>query len=265
MLFKQCRVGVANMDDSYWTRITEGAVCPIRTFSQEGPADLRITKVEEVRRPGFLGSEITATGLVEGMVPLGMPGRFNVSNAAAAMAVTALLGVDRGSMVRALTGIQVKGRTQVLSTPGHYTLLIDYAHNAVSMENLLSMLNSYPHHRLICLFGGGGDRARFRRYDMGEISAKYADLTVLTMDNPRSESVEAINEDIKVGLARHDGKYVTIVDRAEAIRWVIDHAEDGDIIALIGKGHEEYQEIQGVKHFFSEEQVVRDYLAQKQA
>ncbi len=261
MLFKQCRVGVANMDDPYWTRVTDGAVCPIRTFSQEGPADLRITKVEEVRRPGFLGSEITATGLVTGTVPLGMPGRFNAANAAASMAVTALLGVEPEAMARALTSIQVKGRTQVLPTPGHYTLLIDYAHNAASMENLLSMLKGYRPHRLICLFGGGGDRSKLRRYDMGEISAKYADLTVLTMDNPRSESVEAINEDIKVGLARHDGAYVSIPDRAEAIRWVIDHAEDGDIIALIGKGHEEYQEIQGVKHFFSEEQVVRDYLA----
>lgn len=116
---------------------------PIRTFSQEGPADLRITKVEEVRRPGFLGSEITATGLVTGTVPLGMPGRFNAANAAAAMAVTALLGVEPEAMARALTSIQVKGRTQVLPTPGHYTLLIDYAHNAASMENLLSMLKSY--------------------------------------------------------------------------------------------------------------------------
>ena len=124
------------------------------------------------------------------------------------------------------------------------------------------MLRAYRPHRLICLFGGGGNRSRLRRYDMGEMSAKYADLTVLTMDNPRDEEVEAINEDIKVGLARHDGKYISIPDRADAIHWVIDHAQDGDIIALIGKGHEEYQEIRGVKHFFSEEQVVLDYLAE---
>ena len=154
----------------------------------------------------------------------------------------------------------VKGRTQVLDTPGHYTMLIDYAHNAVSMENLLTMLRSYNPGRLICLFGGGGNRARARRWDMGEISGKYADLTVLTMDNPRDEEVESINEDIKTGLARHEGKYISIPDRAEAIRWVMDNAREGDIIALIGKGHEEYQEIRGVKHFFSEEQVVREHL-----
>ena len=129
------------------------------------------------------------------------------------------------------------------------------------MENLLSMLRAYRPHRLICLFGGGGNRSRLRRYDMGEMSAKYADLTVLTMDNPRDEEVEAINEDIKVGLARCNGRYVTIPDRADAIRWVIDQAQEGDIIALIGKGHEEYQEIRGVKHYFSEEQTALDYLS----
>ena len=260
LLFRQCRVGVANMDDPHWVSVTDMAVCPVRTFSLEGPADLRVTGVEELREPGFLGSRLTLTGLVNGQVRLGMPGRFNAANAAAAMSVAALLGVDRETMDAALSRVRVKGRTQVLPTPGHYTVLIDYAHNAVSMEELLSMLRSYRPHRLICLFGGGGDRSKLRRYAMGEMSAKYADLTVLTMDNPRSEPVEAINEDIKVGLARHDGQYVAIPDRAEAIRWALDHAEEGDIIALIGKGHEEYQEIQGVKHPFSEEQVVREHL-----
>ncbi len=263
MLFSQCKMGVANMDDPYWIRMTDGAACPIRTFSIEGPADLRITEIQEVRRPGFLGSEIRAIGLIRGVFPLGMPGRYNVSNAAAAMAVTGLMGIDPDAMGQALSTIRVKGRTQILPTPGHYTLLIDYAHNAASMESLLSMLYHYPHERLICVFGGGGNRAKRRRFDMGEIAAKYADLSVLTMDNPRDETVEEINEDIKAGLAKHDGKFIAIEDRAEAIRYVMDQARDGDIIALIGKGHEEYQEIHGVKHFFSEEQVVRDYLAEK--
>ena len=152
----------------------------------------------------------------------------------AALAAADMAGISREAVAKGLETVQVKGRTQIIPTPGHYTLLIDYAHNAVSMENLLSMLRAYGPSRLICLFGGGGNRARQRRYDMGEMSAKYADLTVLTMDNPRDEEVEAINEDIKVGLARHDGKYITIPDRADAIRWLLDQARDGDIIALIG-------------------------------
>ena len=131
------------------------------------------------------------------------------------------------------------------------------------MESLLSMLRGYHPGRLICLFGGGGNRARQRRYDMGEIAGKYADLTVITLDNPRYEDPEAINADIIRGLEVHRGRYQVIMDRAEAIRYLLDHCREGDIVALIGKGHEEYQEIQGVKHFFSEEQVVADYLAKR--
>ena len=261
LLIRQCGRGLVNIDDGHWREVTAGALCPLTTFSLKGEGDYRAGDVAEERRPGFLGSRFAVSGALEGEFLLNMPGRFNVDNALAALAAADMAGVGREAIARGLETVRVKGRTQLLPTPGHYTLLIDYAHNAVSMENLLSMLRSYRPHRLICLFGGGGNRSRLRRYDMGEMSAKYADLTVLTMDNPRDEEVEAINEDIKVGLARHDGKYISIPDRAEAIRWVIDNAREGDIIALIGKGHEEYQEIRGVKHFFSEEQVVLEYLA----
>ena len=260
MLFQQCRVGLVNQDDPHCQQMIAHATCPIRRFSCTAPADLQVTSVTPLRRPGFLGSVLEVAGILHGCVSLGMPGSFNGENATAAITLGAYLGIDLPVMDAALSRIQVKGRTQVLDTPGHYTVVIDYAHNAVSMENLLTMLRSYHPNRLICLFGGGGDRAKQRRYDMGEISGKYADLTILTMDNPRSEAVEDINRDIQVGLERHHGAFVTILDRAEAITWAMDHAQDGDIIALIGKGHEEYQEIQGVKHFFSEQAVVEEYV-----
>lgn len=263
LMFRQCVRGLVNLDDEHTPAVTGQALCPLTTFSMTQAADYRAEDVREERRPGFLGSRFAVSGPMSGAFLLDMPGRFNVENALAALAAADMLGISREAAAKGLETVQVKGRTQLLPTPGHYTLLIDYAHNAVSMENLLSMLRAYRPHRLICLFGGGGNRSRLRRYDMGEMSAKFADLTVLTMDNPRDEEVEAINEDIKVGLARHDGKYISIPDRAQAIRWVIDQAQDGDIIALIGKGHEEYQEIRGVKHFFSEEQVALDYLAGK--
>jgi UDP-N-acetylmuramoyl-L-alanyl-D-glutamate--2,6-diaminopimelate ligase len=192
-----------------------------------------------------------------------MPGQFNVYNAMATVSVAALLGVPAEAIEKGLSTVSVKGRTQVLPTPGHYTILIDYAHNAISMESLMLMLKKYEPGRLICLFGGGGNRAKSRRLDMGEISGRYADLTILTMDNPRFESVESINRDIKLGLMKYNGKYIEIEDRAEAIRYAIDNARDGDIIALIGKGHEEYQEIEGVKHHFSEAEVVEEYLNEK--
>lgn len=261
MLFSQCKQGLVNADDEHWQAVTAKAACPVAVMSMGKGADYTVTAIKELRREGFLGSEIVVSGKLEGTFLLNMPGTFNVSNALAALAATHMIGVDVTAIAKGLQTVYVKGRTQVLDTPGHYTLLIDYAHNAVSMENLLTMLRSYNPGRLICLFGGGGNRARARRWDMGEMSGKYADLTVLTMDNPRDEEVEAINEDIKIGLAKHNGKYISIPDRGDAIRWVMDNAQDGDIIALIGKGHEEYQEIKGVKHFFSEEQVVREHLA----
>jgi len=262
-MFRQCKRGLVNAGDEHTPRVTAGATCPLTTFAAGAAADYRADQITEVRQAGVLGSRFTVSGALEGEFLLNMPGRFNVENALAALAIADMAGVPQAAIAAGLAAASVKGRTQVLPVPGHYTLLIDYAHNAASMENLLSMLRSYRPHRLICLFGGGGNRAKMRRYDMGEISAKYADLTVLTTDNPRDEEVESINEDIKVGLARHDGKYIAILDRAEAIRWLMDNAQEGDIIALIGKGHEEYQEIKGVRHFFSEEQVVMDYLARK--
>ena len=260
MLFSQCKQGLVNVDDEHWRAVTANTACPLTTLSGSGKADYAVTGVDEVRREGFLGSAFTVSGRLEGTFLLNMPGMFNVANALAALAAAHMAGADAAAIAQGLKTVYVKGRTQVLDTPGHYTMLIDYAHNAVSMENLLTMLRAYDPGRLICLFGGGGNRARARRWNMGEISGKYADLTVLTMDNPRDEEVESINEDIKIGLARHDGKYISIPDRGDAIRWVMDNAREGDIIALIGKGHEEYQEIRGVKYFFSEEQVVREHL-----
>ncbi|MBQ3557305.1 MAG: UDP-N-acetylmuramoyl-L-alanyl-D-glutamate--2,6-diaminopimelate ligase [Oscillospiraceae bacterium] len=263
MLFAQCRQGLVNTDDQHWQAVTAGADCPLSSVSMTHRADYMADDIAEERKAGFLGSRFTVRGRLEGQLLLNMPGRFNVENALAALAAADMVGVELDAIAAGLRKVRVKGRTQVLDTPDHYTMLIDYAHNAVSMENLLHMLRSYKPGRLICLFGGGGNRARARRWDMGEISGKYADLTVLTMDNPRDEEVEAINEDIKIGLAKHNGKYVTITDRGDAIRWVMDTAMPGDIIALIGKGHEEYQEIRGVKHFFSEEQVVQKHLIGK--
>ena len=113
------------------------------------------------------------------------------------------------------------------------------------------------------LFGGGGNRPRQRRRDLGQAAGKYADLTILTMDNPRFEDMDDINRDIIEGLDVYNGVYQIIPDRKDAIHYVIDHCGKNDIVALIGKGHEEYQDVRGVKYPFSEEQVIREYLQTK--
>ena len=126
--------------------------------------------------------------------------------------------------------------------------MIDYAHNAMSLESLLTTLKEYQPKRLVCLFGCGGNRSKLRRYEMGEVSGKLADLTIITSDNPRFEEPQAIIDDIKQGMAKTDGKYVEIADRKEAIRYAIEHGQPGDVIVLAGKGNEDYQEIKGKKY-----------------
>ena len=141
-----------------------------------------------------------------------------------------------------------------------FTLMIDYAHNAMSLESLLTTLQEYHPRRLICLFGCGGNRAKARRYEMGEVSGRLADLTIITSDNPRFENPEDIIADIRTGIEKTDGKYVEIPDRKEAIAYAIHHGEPGDVIVLAGKGHEDYQEIRGKKYPMDERVLIREIL-----
>ena len=141
-----------------------------------------------------------------------------------------------------------------------FTLMIDYAHNAMSLDSLLTTLREYKPNRLVCLFGCGGNRSRDRRFEMGEVSGKLADLTIITSDNPRNEEPQAIIDDIKTGISKTEGKYVEIIDRKEAIAYAIHHGQPGDIIVLAGKGHEDYQEIKGVKHHMDERDLIQEII-----
>ena len=144
-----------------------------------------------------------------------------------------------------------------------FTLLIDYAHNAMSLNSLLSTLKEYHPERLVCVFGCGGNRSKLRRYEMGEVSGKLADLTIITSDNPRFEEPLAIMADIKTGIDKTDGRYIEICDRKEAIAYAIDHGQPGDIIVLAGKGHEDYQEIKGVKYPMDERVLIAEILQER--
>ena len=260
LLFRQCGTAVVNIDDPHWQEVT--AAAPARyTVSLRKEADFMAGHIYNIWAPGLLGVTFDLSGRFDARLTLNMPGDYNAENALVAAGITWSMGVSSDVIQSALRKVQVKGRTQVLpQTPSGATFLIDYAHNALSMESLLSMLKGYHPRRLVCLFGGGGNRAKQRRYDMGEIAGKYADLTIITLDNPRFEDPEAINADIIRGLEVHHGKYQVIMDREKAIQYLLDHCGKDDIVALIGKGHEEYQDIRGTKHYFSEEAVILDYL-----
>jgi len=185
-----------------------------------------------------------------------------VYNALAAIAICRHFKVDEENIKKALLQAKVKGRIEMIKVSDQFTLLIDYAHNAMALESLLTTLREYEPHRLISLFGCGGNRSRQRRFEMGEVSGKLADLTIITSDNPRFEEPQDIIDDIKTGMAKTDGNYVEICDRKEAITYAIEHGEPGDIIVLAGKGHEDYQEIRGVKHPMDERDLIRDILAE---
>jgi len=262
MLFRQCKTGIINIDDENWQGITANHTCTIETYGFYADADLRAQNEQLISRPGYLGVHFDMSGQLDFGVDVDIPGKFSVYNALAAIAVCRHFQVSRQNCMDGLNTVKVKGRVEPVRVPGNYTLLIDYAHNALSMENILETLREYKPHRLICLFGAGGNRARSRRYEMGEVSGKLADLSVITADNSRFEDVMDIIADIKVGMSKTDGKYIVIPDRKEAIKYCMENAEDGDIVVLAGKGHEDYQEIKGVKYHLDEREVIADILNQ---
>lgn len=260
LLFRQCRVGIINSDDENWKEIIEDCSCEIRRFGLLQAADLRASNVEYVKEAGFLGISFQTSGLLSIEIKANVIGEFNVYNALAALLTCIDFGINEEDLKRAFSHIAIRGRVEPVYVSDQFHLFIDYAHNAVSTESLLTTIEVYNPKRIICVFGAGGNRSKLRRYDMGEIAGKYADLSILTEDNPRFEEVSDIMEDIKYGMRKSNGKYIEIFDRKEAIRYSIQHAKKGDIILLLGKGHEDYQEIKGVKYHMDERELIADIL-----
>lgn len=176
------------------------------------------------------------------------------------MTVCSSLGISDEAILAGLEDVQVKGRVQMMPVSKEFSVIIDYAHNEVSTRSVLETLLEYEPARLIAVYGCGGNRSKVRRYDIGEVTGELADLSILTSDNPRFEKVADINNDIKTGLARSSGKYIEIEDRKEAIAYAITHAQKGDMIIMLGKGHEDYVEIEGKKYHFSEHEAIGEIV-----
>ncbi|MBR6643199.1 MAG: UDP-N-acetylmuramoyl-L-alanyl-D-glutamate--2,6-diaminopimelate ligase [Lachnospiraceae bacterium] len=259
-LFKQCRVGIANRDDEHMEKVLAGHTCELETYGMKDGADLQAVNVDLHNKEGELLVSYTTKGTVELDVTVGVPGKFTVYNSLTAIAVCRHFNIPEEMMQQALRAVKVKGRVEPVEVSNRFTVMIDYAHNAMSLQSLLTTLADYHPKRIVCLFGCGGNRSRDRRFEMGEISSEYADVTVITSDNPRTESPEAIMEDILTGVKKRNGEYVMIRDRKEAIRYCILHAQEGDVIVLAGKGHEDYQEINGVKYPMDERILIREIL-----
>lgn len=260
MLFRQCKTGIINIDDPNAENMIKNRTCTIETFGFSENAELRASDDELISRPGYLGVHFNVSGKVNMPIDVDIPGKFTVYNALSAIAVCLHFNLTQQHIFDGLNEVKVKGRVEPVKIPGNFTLLIDYAHNAVSMENILETLREYNPKRLVTLFGAGGNRPRDRRYEMGEISGKLSDLSVITEDNSRFEDVTDIIEDIKVGINKTGGSYVVIPDRTDAIRYCIENAQDGDIIVLAGKGHEDYQDKNGVKTHYDEREVIQSII-----
>lgn len=259
LLFKACDVGIINVDSPYCEAVTKDHTCEIIKYGLNSSlAENQAKDIQFVIDNDSLGVSFNVVGKINDEFYISIPGRFSVYNALAAITLACELGIDNCYIKMALQNIKVLGRMELVVSNSRYKLIIDYAHNRDEMDNLMETISEYDHERLVCIFGGGGNRAKDRRYSMGEVAGKWADLSILTEDNPRFEDIESINADIKVGLSKYDGKYIEIKDRKDAIRYAMQNAKQGDIILLIGKGHEQYQEIQGVKHFWDERQAVRE-------
>lgn len=258
ILFKQCKVGLINRDDEKWEEVTKDHTCEIETYGFSDDADIVAHSDSLIARPGYIGVHFETTGKKELSVDVAIPGRFSVYNALAAIAVCSHFDLTDKDILDGLNEVKVKGRVEAVPVVGEYTILIDYAHNALSMENILTTLKEYKPTRLVTMFGAGGNRPKDRRYEMGEVSGRLSDLSVITEDNSRFEDVMDIIEDIKVGINKTEGEYVVIPNRVDAIRYCIENAKTGDIIVLAGKGHEDYQEIRGVKYHMDEREIIAE-------
>ena len=260
LLFKQCKLGIANVDDQWYEDVFKEATCKVETFGFSEKADLRATNVEHVSRPGYLGMKYKVEGLMDFDVEIDIPGEFSVYNSLTAIAVCRHFDVPVENIKKALKVAKVKGRIEMVKVADDFTLMIDYAHNAMSLESLLNTLRDYNPGRLVTVFGCGGNRSKTRRYEMGEVSGKLSDFTIITSDNPRFEEPQDIINDIIIGMKKTDGEYIDICDRKEAIRYAIEHGRTGDVIVLAGKGHETYQEIKGVKYDMDDRVLIKEVL-----
>ncbi len=258
MLFKQCKHGIINVDDEHAKEVIATATCDVETFAIDNEADYKANNIRLFTKPGCLGIAYDLTGKINIPVEIDIPGRFSVYNSLTAIAICMHFTQDFSLIERVLSDIRVKGRVEIIPVSDKYTLMVDYAHNAMSLESLLVSVREYHPKRIVTLFGCGGNRDRNRRFEMGEVSSRLSDLSVVTSDNPRFEKPEDIIFDIITGIKKGPGEYITIPDRKEAIRYVIEHGMEGDVIILAGKGHEDYQEIEGVKYPMDERDIIAD-------
>lgn len=263
MIFDQCGKVFVNRDSEYYDRITENIPKEkYVTFGFFGDAGIMAENLNFVSGDHRLITEFDCRDS-EGLhhFSITQPGEFSVYNALAVIACARYRGVDYDTIQQGLKNTYIRGRMEIVPGTKDYTVMIDFAHNEFSVQSLFETILKYSPKRLVAVFGCGGNRSKLRRYSMGEVIGRNADLSIITEDNNRYEKIEDIVADILVGMKKTDGKYVVINKRKDAIEYALENARPGDVILLVGKGHEDYIEENGTRTYFSEREVVENYLS----
>lgn len=248
-------VAITNVDDKNGNVMLQNTKARKKSYAVKTMADYH-GKLLEVDFNGMLlhfnGKEFWTT----------LTGKFNVSNLLLVFAIAHELGFGENEILQALSQLKrVNGRFETIKSDGGIIFVVDYAHTPDALENVLDSINEIrtKNERLICVFGCGGDRDKEKRPEMGKVATKKATLSIITSDNPRTEEPSQIIKEIEAGIeAQNFSKYTSIPDRKEAIKMAIKFAEPKDIILVAGKGHETYQEVNGIKHHFDDKEVIHE-------
>ncbi len=259
-LFKLCKYGFVNVDDDNVKFIVENADCKISTFSITNNSDMKAYNIHFKTSSSSLISNFNYKNLdgeiVDVQIP--SPGKFSIYNALAAISVCRHLELKEKDIIKSIKNVKVDGRVEVLDVFDDAIVILDYAHNGFSIENLLNTLLEYKPKRLLCLFGTVGGRSYIRRKQLGDIVAKLCNVAIITTDNPDFENPMDIINDISKSFDNTDCDVIKEIDRAKAINKAVELVRAGDILVVAGKGHEKYQYINGKRVFFDEKQEIID-------
>ena len=259
LMFAQCEKAVINLDDSYAADMVAGVDIPMLTVGVREQADVTASEIDITTRGvqfDFNYRNVTSRFNVP------IPGLFSVFNAMSAAGIALTLGWTLDSIKYGLEHmVSVSGRLEPLPTgKNEFTVLLDYAHTPDALENLLKTVRGFATGRVVTLFGCGGDRDHAKRPIMGEIAGRFSDFAIVTSDNPRSEDPMEIIASVEDGVKKSGCEYVVIENRRDAIEYALKNANKNDVIILAGKGHENYQEINGGKQPFDEKEIVAEIL-----
>ncbi len=261
-LFSLCARAVLAADSPYFKEFAESTACPFVTFGTKEGATYAASDIAPWKSDTAMGVSFVCTeGGTSHAATLRIPGNFNVQNALAAIAVLRGLVLSYEEILPPLSKATVPGRFEIIDALPYLTAVIDYAHNGMSMENLLLTVRAYKPKRIVCLYGTVGGRTKHRRKELGTVTADLADLCILTTDNPDFEPPEQIIADLIPYYNADTAPYVAIPDRKEAILYALHHAKAGDVLLFCGKGHETYQIVNGVHVPFSEKAIIKEECA----